>query len=190
MELSTLPHPLKVQDRLISEFDSDNLAISKVISLFNVKEVPEVLHPIHLFKYMGIVQIGEEFGKMLSKLIPIEDYDILVPVPIHHARKRERGFNQSEVFANSIEKYTDIPVCKEAIIRTKYTYSQVNLNRKERKINLNRKFKVIAPKQIYGKRILLLDDVITTGTTANTCAETLLKSGALKVDLGVIAVSY
>jgi ComF family protein len=190
LELSPPPHPLIIQDRLITEFESDRLAISKVISLFNVKEQPKILHPIHLFKYMGIIQIGEEFGKMLAKIIPIEDYDCMVPIPIHHARKRERGFNQSYILAKSIEKYTGIPVYDRAIVRNKYTYSQVNLSREERKSNLDKKFEVVASDLIYDKKVLLVDDVLTTASTANSCAETLLKAGARRTDVASIAVSY
>ena len=190
LELSPPPHPLTVRDRLLSEYDADQLAISKIISLFRIKDSVNVLNPIHLFKYTGITQIGEEFGFMLSKLIKVEDYDLLVPIPIHHARRRERGFNQSEIIAESINSRTGIPVTTTILKRKKYTYSQAKLGRNERKTNLINKFSIVNKKSIFDKKILLIDDVITTATTANHCAEILLKSGTRRVDLAVIAVSY
>jgi|APTNR8051073442_1049403.scaffolds.fasta_scaffold06436_3 ComF family protein len=190
LELSPPPHPLTIRDRLLSEYDPDELAISKVISLFKINENDNILNPIHKFKYMGITQIGTEFGVMLSKLIDYNAYDCIVPIPIHHARKRERGFNQSVIIGQSISKNTAIPMCQNSLIRIKYTYSQAKLSRDERKSNLSEKFKVVDKNEIYNKRLLLIDDVLTTGTTANHCAEILLKAGARRVDLAVIAVSY
>lgn len=190
LELSPPPHPLIIRDRLLSEYNADELAISKIISLFKINENDNVLEPIHKFKYMGITQIGTEFGSMLSKLINPNEYDLIIPIPIHHARKRERGFNQSEIMGLSISEKTTIPMYTESLIRAKYTYSQAKLNREERKSNLSQKFKVIEKDKIYNKRLLLIDDVLTTGTTANHCAEILLKAGARRVDLAVIAVSY
>lgn len=190
LELSPPPHPLIIRDRLLSEYNSDELAISKIISLFKINENDNVLNPIHKFKYMGITQIGVEFGAMLSKLIDPNEYDSIIPIPIHHARKRERGFNQSEIMGKSISEKTAIPMCTDALIRAKYTYSQAKLNREERKSNLTEKFKVIGSEKVFDKRLLLIDDVLTTGTTANHCAEILLKAGARRVDLAVIAVSY
>lgn len=190
LELSPPPHPLTIRDRLLSEYDADELAISKIISLFKINENVNVLNPIHKFKYMGITQIGTEFGNMLAKLIVPEVYDLIIPIPIHHARKRERGFNQSEILGSSISEKAAIPMNLEIITRTKYTYSQAKLNREERKSNLLEKFKVIDKAGVFGNRVLLIDDVLTTGTTANHCAEILLKAGARRVDLAVIAVSY
>ena len=190
LELSPPPHPLTIRDRLLSEYEADDLAISKIISLFKINENDNVLNPIHKFKYMGITQIGTEFGTMLSKLINPNDYDLIIPIPIHHARKRERGFNQSEIMGKSISEKTTIPICIDSLIRAKYTYSQAKLNREERKTNLIEKFKVIDSEKVFDKRLLLIDDVLTTGTTANHCAEILLKAGARRVDLAVIAVSY
>lgn len=190
LELPPPPHPLTVRDRLLGEIDSDDLAISKVISLFKIKDNDNVLTPIHLFKYTGITQIGKEFGNMLSKLIFAEDYDYIIPIPIHHARRRERGFNQSEILAKSINVNTEIPINSNSLIRNKYTYSQAKLGRSERKSNLNNKFEVIGGNKLENMRVLLVDDVITTASTANYCAELLLKAGARRVDLAVIAVSY
>ena len=190
LELSPPPHPLIVRDRLLSEYNPDDLGISKIISLFKISDNHNILNSIHKFKYLGISQIGTEFGNMISNLINPEDYDLIIPIPIHHARRRERGFNQSEVIGQSISDVTKIPMDENILERTRYTYSQAKLNRTERKSNLDKKFKVSNSNLVYGKRVLLIDDVLTTGTTANECAVKLLKSGTRRVDLAVIAVSY
>lgn len=184
------PDSLSVRDRLLGEIEADDLALSKIISLFRISDSPEILDAIHKFKYTGIRQIGSEFGTMLSKLINPLEYDYIVPIPIHHARKRERGFNQSEIMAEVISKRTSIPIDYKTLRRKQYTYSQAKLDRHERRINLLDKFIIAEKNKITDMQLLLIDDVLTTATTANYCAELLLKAGARKVDIAVIAVSY
>ena len=190
LSLQIPPHPLSIRERLIQEYELDDLAISKVIALFKLNEEDRILDAIHKFKYMGIRGIGEEFGFMLSRLIDKDNYDISIPIPIHKARLRERGFNQSEIIANEIENRIGLKSNTTSIRRNKYTHSQAKLSHKERKSNLAGKFEVTDNSAVYNKRILLIDDVLTTANTANYCAELLLLAGARRVDIAVVAVAY
>ncbi len=190
MALKIPPHPLSIRDRLIQEFELDDLALSKVIALFKLADEHQILDAVHKFKYLGVQGIGKEFGFMLSRLINAEDYDFSLPIPIHKARLRERGFNQSEVMAKEIERNIGLKYDTNSVKRTKYTHSQAKLSHQERKDNLTGKFQINDKSAIYNKRILLIDDILTTANTANYCAELLLIAGARRVDIAVVAVSY
>jgi ComF family protein len=114
-------------------------------------------------------------------------FDALTPVPIHAARKRERGYNQAEEIAREAARHVRLPVLAHALSRTRATVSQTKLNRGQRARNLENAFRCADPALVRGKRILLVDDVYTTGATVARCAELLLEAGALCV--GVLALA-
>ena len=145
---------------------------------------------IYGLKYTGIYQIGLELGYLLGKQIKSNRYDIISPVPIHSARKRERGFNQSEAIVEGIIKVKDIHFEKSLLKRKKYTQTQTMLSAEERKRNVSKVFSINDKIDINNKRILLVDDVLTTGSTLNNCATELLKNGARRVDAAVVCVSF
>lgn len=103
-----------------------------------------------------------------------------MPVPLHKLKKAERGYNQSYYIAKGYSNILNIPV-KEVCRRIKYTVSQTGFNLKERKENMRNAFLPTNTKIISGKRIILVDDVITTGSTITECAKVLLDNGAGKV---------
>ncbi|MFH1395606.1 MAG: phosphoribosyltransferase family protein [Candidatus Omnitrophota bacterium] len=102
-------------------------------------------------------------------------------MPLHKTRTYFRGFNQTELIAKILAKNLAIPLKLNILIKTKKTKAQVTLPRKKRIINLKNSFCVLNPDSIEGKNILIVDDVITTGTTLNTCAKELIKNGAKKI---------
>jgi competence protein ComFC len=143
---------------------------------------------IHNFKYKRKISLGQRLGERLSENLSLDDrfldFDFLVPVPLHPARKRERGFNQSEILAEVISKRMNLPVLKRVLKRIKNTKDQTNLNAEQREKNVSGAFSLSSAKdgeQIYGKKIILIDDVITTGATLRGCAEVLREGGAKKV---------
>lgn len=107
-----------------------------------------------------------------------EDFDCILPVPLGKLRERKRGYNQSELLAEAISLKTDIPCDFKSLIRSRETISQVGLTHEERKQNVNRAFSA-AP--VGGCRVLLVDDVCTTGATLQSCAASLLEAGAQSV---------
>jgi len=115
-------------------------------------------------------------------------YDIIVPVPIHFRRKQQRGYNQSELLARSLAKQAEITFCPKVLTKSLNTPPQSTLGRGERLKNLKGAFAVKQAEPIAGKRILLVDDVMTTGSTLEHCARVMKEAGAVQVDAFVVAV--
>jgi ComF family protein len=109
------------------------------------------------------------------------EYTLLIPVPLHIKRLRERGFNQSLLLAYKLGGKYKLPVNFSLIKRRKATLTQTGLNKTEREENIKGAFVVIDEKKVCDENIILIDDVYTTGATINECAKTLLKTGAQKV---------
>ncbi|MBE5736254.1 MAG: ComF family protein [Clostridiales bacterium] len=132
------------------------------------------------FKQAGYKHIGETFAHIMKLgLKEIEEpIDVIVPVPIHDTRRKERGFNQSEVLCTEIK---DVPIDTTLLIRSVNTPHQTGLSRENREKNLIGCFAVPDKKLVTGKSILLVDDIYTTGSTLSECARTLKKAGAKKV---------
>jgi len=116
-----------------------------------------------------------------------EKFDLIIPIPLHRSKMRERGFNQAELLAKNMAKSINAPVCVNALKKTKATISQAGLSKTKRFTNLRGTFKITDSDVIYGKDILLVDDVCTTGSTINEAAKVLLKSGAKSVKALVLA---
>jgi ComF family protein len=118
---------------------------------------------------------------MISALPAGIDVDLIMPVPLHPARLRGREFNQSLLLADQLARHLSRPVSASHLIRVLATDPQTTLSRHERLRNLRQAFEVRNPEAIAGQRILLVDDVFTTGTTLNECAKTVLKADAASV---------
>ena len=134
---------------------------------------------ICLFKYRGKVSLAASLARlMIDRLPALDSIDLIMPVPLHAGRLREREFNQSLLLADRIGRHLCMPVSCADLIRTVPSPAQTTLSRKERLKNLRGAFAVTRPESIVGKRILLIDDVFTTGATVNECAKTLRKAGS------------
>ncbi len=116
----------------------------------------------------------------------IAGFDALVPVPVHAVRRRERGYNQAEIIASGLAASTTVPVWPKALSRRRATRSQTRLSKGERGRNLDGAFSA-APGLVRGKRLLLIDDVYTTGATTEACAASLLAAGAAEVAVFALA---
>ncbi len=114
------------------------------------------------------------------------DFDAVVPVPLHSKRKRERGYNQSELLAHLLARQIALP-CDHALLRVRSTLPQVGLTDSQRLDNVQNAFRCIKPQRISGRRILLIDDVMTTGATVESAARALLEGGALRVSVLTVA---
>ncbi len=154
--------------------------------------VPPFDKLVQAFKYSGKTEVGELLGLALSELVRQDEMlsaaNVVCPVPLHPARLRERGFNQSLLLAAAISMSTDIPLI-ELIIRVKNTSTQTRKpNPAQRLKNLAGAFRLRRDVDVRGKRVLLVDDVMTTGATLDQAAVPLLKGGAASV-LGVVVAA-
>ena len=146
---------------------------------------------VHNLKYKGIKEIGYELGRIyalsLRSSVFITDIDLIIPVPLHPSKKRIRGFNQSEIISTGISDVTGLPLDTGSLARTAVTATQTRRSRYERWTNVEGIFKVTGPEKIRGRHILLVDDVITTGSTIESCANELLKVEGVQVSVLAIA---
>ncbi len=176
--------PERIKREYERKFASDYI-ISGFQSLFVFEEEGAVQKIIHEMKYQNGFLLGKMLGRItaqeLIEKVKLWNADLIIPVPIHSLRKAERGYNQSLYIAKGIGAVMKIPVKSGLIKRGRYTSTQTALNLVERKANVKDAFIVKHPQKLKGKRIILVDDVITTGATITECGKVLLGNGADKV---------
>jgi ComF family protein len=145
-------------------------------------------HSIHALKYGEETARAEHLGRLLGPLMQsLDSWDWIVPVPLHIGRQRERGFNQAELLAQfAVEDETKI--LPALVRRIRATPQQVGLDAVSRRLNLLGAFAAVEPELTVGRRIVLIDDVMTTGSTLQQCALALLEAGATSVSAVTLAV--
>lgn len=146
---------------------------------------------VHALKYGDRLDLAPVMGRWMARAgnTLLEKADILVPVPLHWRRLWTRRFNQSAALAKSIASASGVPVAHDALKRIKATAQQVGLSKSERAENVQGAFRVPpeGKAEIRGRHIILIDDVLTSGATVDTCARALLRGGAANVDVLVFA---
>ncbi|MEF3367428.1 ComF family protein [Methylocystis sp. 9N] len=145
----------------------------------------------HRLKYYDRLELARPIGRWMARAGAelLSDADVLVPIPLHRLRLLSRRFNQSAALAQAISRESAVPLETMALLRVKPTAPQVGLSRAQRAANLSGAFRV-APERaaaIAGRNVVLVDDVLTTGATANAATRALLRAGAARVDLLVFA---
>lgn len=143
-----------------------------------------------LFKHGRRIAVGRHLGRLMAEQAPVRfdlsGIDVVIPVPLHPSRERERGFNQAEVLAKVLSRRHGIPLLKGLLVRIRPTPPQTG-GRQERMRNVRGAFQVRGPERLRGRSILLIDDVYTTGATVNECAKVLMKAGARAVSVYTLA---
>jgi len=146
---------------------------------------------IHNLKYKGIREIGYELGRIYGLSLKSSgftaDIDLIIPVPLHPTKMRIRGFNQSEIISKGIADATGLAVDVKSLSRKTKSATQTKRSRYERWTNVEGIFQVIDPQTIMGRHILLVDDVITTGSTIESCTNELLNVKGVKVSVVALA---
>jgi ComF family protein len=146
---------------------------------------------MHQFKYKGKKEIGFYFGNMIGNAIirsgRFENINALIPLPLFSSKEKKRGYNQSTILCEGISEIMQLPILKNAVIRTTATETQTHKNRIERWQNINGKFEIVNMSSLRNKHVLLVDDVTTTGATLEACAIELLKAEDIKVSIATLA---
>ncbi|MBI5893147.1 MAG: ComF family protein [Deltaproteobacteria bacterium] len=137
-----------------------------------------LLEAIHKFKYNAKTSLAKPLGLLMAERLPLNNYNVIVPVPLHKRRLKERGFNQSLLLAREISKKHNTPIDYLNLKRIRFTEPQINLKGEERLKNVRGSFAVEDARVFKNKNILLVDDVYTTGATVMECSKVLKKSGA------------
>lgn len=167
------------------------LPVEAAYSMYFFNKGGKVQKMMHHFKYDGMQHIGNLLGSIAGKqLLQNEVFktaDYIVPVPLHKKRLKERGYNQSTCFAEGLAKKLTAIVEIDNLIRGVATKTQTHKSRFERFENMLEVFTVADPDKLAGKHVLLVDDIVTTGSTLEACGQALLKVPGLKLSIATIA---
>jgi ComF family protein len=170
------------------------MPVENATALFYFDKGNRVQHLLHQLKYSGKTEVGEHLGMMLGNDIKAvasyQPISAIVPIPLHEKKVRQRGFNQSEYFANGIAKALNISVLTNVVKRIEYTDTQTGKNRFERWDNVKEAFQLENADSIKGRHILLVDDVITTGATLEACGQLLMDIEDVKLSIATIALAH
>src|SRR5262249_13120004 len=125
---------------------------------------------VHLLKYRGVRPLARPLGRLLVQAMPREaSFDVIIPMPLHWTKRWQRGFNQAEVLAAEIGRKWHLPV-RKVVRRRRSTTPQAGLTNAKRRANVRGAFSMSGRNRLDGMRVLLIDDVVTTGATASACA--------------------
>jgi len=195
-EFLPAPSSAELLSLVYSHFDRDDVYIDNVFARWAVRPVTDVSTIIHAIKYQGryklAMALGRELGRaaQFADCIPSHDESpIIIPIPIHTARRRERGYNQAEAISRGLAEITGLPVNVTTVRRVRWTGTQTALNSRERLQNIRSAFMVDDPHIIHNSTVILVDDVLTTGATTNACAECVLNAGARRVIVWTVAAT-
>ncbi|WP_375415301.1 ComF family protein [uncultured Bradyrhizobium sp.] len=146
---------------------------------------------VHALKYQDRTDLAPVMGRWMARagVELLADAEALVPVPLHWRRGWSRRYNQSGALARAIERQSGVPIARDALRRMRPTQQQIGLSRSERTSNVQGAFKVLREHahQVQGRRVVLIDDVLTSGATSDACARALLRARAARVDVLVFA---
>ncbi|MCD6091627.1 MAG: ComF family protein [Bacteroidales bacterium] len=149
---------------------------------------------LHKFKYKGVrelgIEMGKRYGAQLIEVHPFKEVDLIIPVPLHPKKKKIRGYNQSEQFALGLAKSMHIEVAADNLYRKTASETQTLKTKIERWENVKDIFGVRNPEELKGKHVLLVDDVITTGSTLDACAGVLLEIKDIQISVAAIAAAH
>lgn len=154
---------------------------------------PPVRDMVLDFKFHHATWLAEDLADMLEGVVRAKldfaEIDVVVPVPLHPERLRERGYNQAALLGESLARRIDRRFDGRALVRVRNTEHQARLGRKARLVNLDGSFRTAEPRGVRGRTVLLVDDVSTTGTTLDRCAAELVAAGAARVWCATVARS-
>ncbi len=162
---------------LARHHDATTLLIDEAHAMWEASD--DVMKIIHGIKYGGRKKLAYHVGVAVGRMLVLRGVQaaVLVPVPIHTARRRERGYNQAECIARGMEEAMQVPISTNMLWRNRYTGTQTALGAAARRNNLDGSIVANVEYSLIGATVIVVDDVLTTGTTINTCAWSLKQSG-------------
>jgi ComF family protein len=181
----------KMNDNPVAQLFWGRCLIERASAFSYYNKGSRIRNLIHNMKYKGVKEVGYELGRIYGFSFRGSDFvsgiDLIIPVPLHPSKIRIRGFNQSEFISQGISDATGLPVSNSAIARVSGSATQTKRSRYDRWTNVEGIFSVTDPGSVKGRHILLIDDVITTGSTIESCAGELLKIEGVKVSVAALA---
>ena len=180
-------------DNLFTDRMYGKVALHSGAALYHFSKGGPVQKIVHRLKYRNRPDLGKRsgtlFGKMLIQSPYFQGIDMVIPVPLHPKKEKERGYNQSAAFGAGLSEEMLLPQIEDILVRKTHKASQTQLGRLERYANVHEVYAVQNAAKIAGKHILLVDDVLTTGATLGTCGDLLLKAGAGKISAVSLAIA-
>lgn len=170
--------------------------LERAASFFYYSKGSSYNRMIHLLKYRGKKELGENLGKMCAQELQQKDFwegiDLLIPVPLHKDREKKRGYNQSEYLARGISELTGIPCCTSLVKRVVNTDTQIHQTVFERMENISGAFEWEShvAESLAGKHLLLIDDVLTTGSTLLSCISALPGKDRIRVSIFTLCMAH
>lgn len=162
-----------------------------VTAEFFFSKTGKIQNLIHKLKYQGSresgIFLGQQLGASLKKAPLFQGIDYIIPIPLHPKKEYQRGYNQSFIISQGVEKETNIPIVNDCLYRKIYTSTQTKKSREERLENVRDIFEIKNQEKLIGKHILLIDDVLTTGATLMAAGKTLLKIPDIKISVATAA---
>ena len=184
-------HKLPPSDNPLARKFWGKLPVRYSLSYLRFLRRGRVQHLLHQLKYQGQQDVGRVLGRWygaeLADFGLAIEFDLIVPVPLHPRKLAKRGYNQSDSFADGLAQSMNVPWSATVLRRTEHTASQTRKNRTERWQNVAEVFEVAQGADVLNKRVLIVDDVLTTGATLEACAAALLAAGCSQVSIATIA---
>jgi ComF family protein len=169
------------------------LNVTSACAFLHFVKESKVQNLLHRFKYEGKSGIGFELGKAFAQILQeknwFSDVDVVIPIPLHISKEMRRGYNQSAYIADGMGEVIDVKVRNHALKRILASESQTRKSRFARTENVNQVFELSNIDSVKGKNVLLVDDVITTGSTLEAAGNTILRAGASKLYIATIAIA-
>ncbi len=184
-----LRHASSVDDTDLCRLAARTVSAATVMVLWRFEQGGPVQSLHHALKYGNRPTYGSTLGKLIGAKYDGPPPDAVLPVPLHAARRYERGYNQAEMLARGIGETLGCPVDNNLLARVRSTKTQTHLSADERQRNVAGAFAVAGADRVKNRHFLLVDDILTTGATLNAARASLLASGARQVDLAVLAVA-
>jgi ComF family protein len=167
------------------------LNCNAAMAMLYFKKGTKVQNLLHGLKYKSKTEVGIKLGQLLGEKLKLstlyQDIDLIIPVPLHHKKQKFRGYNQSKFIADGLAETLGIDLNTECLLKIKSTETQTKKARYTRYENMQNIFCVYNAEQLENKHVLLVDDVVTTGSTLEACGNVLLNSGIKKLSIAAIA---